>query len=134
MTGLVLGVLVLGNGLAAAPAGPAVPAAAHAIAREDGRSRLQLPKDLLIEDERNAVRSSWSQSAPPSSPSRSSRTARIVGVTIGAIGGFYAGGMLGYAIAQDDQDDDGVSGLPGVVIGAPIGAILGAWAGYQLTK
>jgi hypothetical protein len=46
-----------------------------------------------------------------------------------------AGGQIGYAVAQKrDVDDDGVSGLRGVVIGAPIGAVVGAVPGYQLTK
>jgi hypothetical protein len=45
-----------------------------------------------------------------------------------------AGGIIGYAITQESRDDDGVSGLRGVVIGAPIGAAAGAFIGYRLTK
>ena len=43
--------------------------------------------------------------------------------------------MIGFYVAQDrNADDDGVSGLKGVVIGAPLGAAVGALIGYQLTK
>jgi hypothetical protein len=141
MTGIVIGLLMLGNTVASVPIAE-LPAAelpmtntavVDAPTREDARPALRLPKDLLIEDGSGASRT-WVHTAQTSS-SGSSRTAKILGVAIGALGGFYAGGMLGYAIAQDrDRDDDGVSGLPGVMIGAPIGAILGAWAGYQLAK
>jgi hypothetical protein len=140
MTGIVIGLLMLGNTVGSTPAGPpaaelraATVAAAGAPTGTDTRPRLRLPADLLIE-EANGTTHAWAQ-APQTPNSGSSRTARIIGVALGAVGGFYAGGMLGYAIAQDrDRDDDGVSGLPGVMIGAPIGALLGAWAGYQLTK
>ena len=43
--------------------------------------------------------------------------------------------MIGYYTAMDpNADDDGVSGLRGVVIGAPIGAVVGAVIGFQLVK
>ena len=57
---------------------------------------------------------------------------KIIGTAVGAFGGFYAGGMIGFYTAMDrNVDDDGVSGLRGVVIGAPIGAVVGALSDFS---
>jgi hypothetical protein len=134
MNAIVLAVLMLGGDVTAAPA-TAPPSIELTTELEAGRPRLQLPKDLLLDAE--PVRPD--QQAPrisASGPPRSSPAiAKIVGVAVGAVGGFYAGGMIGYGVAQDrNRDDDGVSGLRGVVIGAPLGAVLGGLLGYHLAK
>jgi hypothetical protein len=64
-----------------------------------------------------------------------STAAEVLGAALGAVGGFWAGGRVGFYVAQDhDVNDDGVSGLRGVVIGAPVGAVIGAVLGYQVPK
>ena len=69
------------------------------------------------------------------SSKRFSKTERIIGVAVGAFGGFYLGGAIGYYATQcKNCDDDGTSGLKGVVIGAPIGAVVGAILGYRWTN
>jgi hypothetical protein len=70
----------------------------------------------------------------PAPAKRFSTTERIVITAVSALAGFYGGGLVGYAVAQDDKDDDGTSGLPGVMIGAPIGAAAGAIVAWKLTK
>jgi hypothetical protein len=43
--------------------------------------------------------------------------------------------MVGFYTTQDrNPDDDGVSGLKGIVIGAPIGAAIGAIIGYRIAR
>ena len=58
------------------------------------------------------------------------RTRKTMGAILGAIGGFYAGGAVGFALDRHNcRGDD--CGLAGAVVGAPIGAvaggIFGAW-------
>jgi hypothetical protein len=75
---------------------------------------------------------------PTAQPTRSARFnkgERLIVAAAGAFGGFLAGGAIGFYTTQCRQcDDDGVSGLRGVVIGAPIGAAVGAILGYRLTR
>jgi hypothetical protein len=55
---------------------------------------------------------------------------KVVGGAIGAVGGLFAGGMLGAALEPDCHCDD--PGLKGALIGAPIGAVAGAIVGVIL--
>jgi hypothetical protein len=97
--------------------------------------RLKLPSDLADERPQPLWRAETARKDQTTSVRQSSTAAKVIGVAIGGLGGFYAGGMIGFYLAQDkNADDDGVSGLRGVVIGAPIGAAVGALIGYQIAK
>jgi hypothetical protein len=100
----------------------------------EARATLKLPRGLAIEPSRSMWRFEASREAQAPAAKGSSKTARIVGTALGALGGLWAGGMIGYRVTQERTDDDGVSGLRGVVIGVPIGAAVGALLGYQLAK
>jgi hypothetical protein len=66
---------------------------------------------------------------------RHSTADRIIAVVAGGTLGFVAGGTIGAYIAGNrDNPDDDISALRGVVVGAPIGAAVGAFLGYRLTK
>jgi hypothetical protein len=136
MNELVLAVLMLGGAMHDVPARETTTLQlGFAPQRTDEGTGLRLPQQQdLIADDLQRARPRRADASSFTSTS-SSRTARIIGVAVGAVGGFYAGGMAGYALAQDkDRDDDGVSGLRGVVIGAPIGALIGGLIGYQVAK
>ncbi len=68
----------------------------------------------------------------PARVSRFSRSDRINAVVAGVCGGWMAGGAIGWIATSKPQDD--VSGLRGVMIGAPVGAVVGAVVAYRLTK
>jgi hypothetical protein len=138
MTGLVIGMAMLVSVAGAPPVSetvttttvtrPSVEQTAEPVAR------LKLPSDLM-----NAQpQPRWRGERPrtqTTSARQSSTFAKVVGLAVGGLGGFYAGGMIGFHLAQDkNADDDGVSGLRGVVIGAPVGAAVGALIGYQVAK
>ncbi len=55
---------------------------------------------------------------------------RILGGIVGGTGGFFAGGYIGAAIDGDCGGCDD-PGLKGALIGMPIGAAIGAWAGQR---
>ncbi len=55
---------------------------------------------------------------------------KILGASIGALGGFFGGGYLGAAIEGDRCHCDD-PGLKGAVIGAPIGAAVGGILGFN---
>ena len=99
------------------------------------RLTLELPADLVTEASRPVWRLESSRAAQTTAANRPSTFARVIGTALGGLGGFYAGGAIGFYAAQDhDVDDDGVSGLRGVVIVAPVGAALGALIGYKLVR
>ena len=130
MTGIMLAMLLLVSPAdevrGAEPAGAAI---------VDTRPRLKLPHDLVTEPSRPVWRLEPSHDAQATAANRPSTTARVIGAALGGLGGFYAGGMIGFYVAQDrDVYGDGVSGLRGVVIGAPVGAALGALIGYKLVR
>jgi hypothetical protein len=86
-----------------------------------------------------AARTSIANSTPPVSQrrgharrSRWTTADRVIAVAAGASLGWVAGGAIGWVATADRNDD--VSGLRGVVIGAPVGAVAGALVGYRLTK
>jgi hypothetical protein len=65
---------------------------------------------------------------------RFSKVDRIIAVVAGTCIGWVAGGAIGWAATASSDPDDDVSGLRGVIIGAPIGAAAGAIIGFRLTK
>lgn len=138
MNGIVLGIVMLAASAGASSApDPTVPPAASAVVDWDAAGpALTLPRVLVDEPSLPAWRLDAQQNAQVTTAARGSSTvAKIIGTAVGAVGGFYAGGMIGFYTAQDRHaDDDGVSGLRGVVIGAPIGALVGAVLGYQVAK
>ena len=139
MTGIVLGVVmaVVSSAVSPAPgaAETAITSAAPAISRTGtARPGLKLPRDLVAAQSWPVWRIESTHEAQAPAVTRPSRAARIIGTVIGGAGGYWAGGMLGYAATQKSTDDDGVSGLRGMLIGAPIGAAVGALIGYQLAK
>lgn len=97
-------------------------------------ARLKLPGGLIYEQPQPRWRADRARTQTTSAR-QSSTLAKVIGLAVGGLGGFYAGGMIGFHLAQDrNADDDGVSGLRGVVIGAPAGAAVGALIGYQIAK
>jgi hypothetical protein len=140
MNGIVLGLGILVSSAAGSPgmeSGSLGTAPVEVIVDRSSEASptLRLPATFSHEAARPAWELATSRATAPPAVNRSSKAARIVGVALGGLGGFFAGGMAGYALAaKRDVDDDGVSGLRGVVIGAPIGAVVGAVIGYQLTK
>jgi hypothetical protein len=139
MNGIVLGMVMLVSAAGVASdsdtPGATVGPAAGITSVADEAPALILPRDLL--DQQSRALSGFDSSRRAQAPvaTRSSTTARVVGVAVGAFAGFIAGGHIGYKVAQQrDVYDDGVSGLRGVVIGAPLGAVVGAMIGYQLAK
>jgi hypothetical protein len=139
MNGIAVGVALLVSSAGVSPA--PVPEPFHAIAAPSAytfdlsdaaaTSRSlshHLPGDRL----RVRSRRGSPQAVPAAPAKRCSRVARILAVAASGFGGWVAGGAIGY-VATARPDDD-VSGLRGVVIGAPIGAAVGAIIGYRLTK
>jgi hypothetical protein len=91
---------------------PAEPAAAT----KPASSRSALPPPRLAQN--------------TASGSRSARALkRIVGGVVGGAGGFMVGGLVGSKLEPNCRCDD--PGLRGFLIGAPIGAALGALAGVM---
>ena len=138
MNPIVLGMVMLASSAGISPArDTTVAPAASAVARWDDASQaLRLPRVLVDKPPLPAWRFDPPRNAQATAPAGGSSTAaKIIGAAVGAFGGFYAGGMIGYFTAMDPNvDDDGVSGLRGVVIGAPLGAVVGALIGLQLAK
>jgi hypothetical protein len=111
------------------------PAALAVNLANDEVPALRLPSVLPAEAARPTWQRMAARTAQARPANRSSKAARVLGIALGGFGGFMAGGAIGYSVAsKPDTDDDGVSGLRGVVIGAPIGAVVGAVIGYGLTK
>ena len=63
----------------------------------------------------------------PPAPTKAKRSVarRVAYISIGAVGGFFAGGFLGAAIEGDRCNCDD-PGFLGAIIGAPVGAATGA--------
>ena len=72
------------------------------------------------------------QSTPAPSQTRERRNRKIAGLILGGLGGFFAGGFIGAKVEPNCGCDD--PGLQGFIIGAPIGTILGAIAGYKIAS
>jgi len=71
-------------------------------------------------------------SRPTYRPQRVSAVARVGVIALGAFGGSIAGGYVGAKLEPNCRCDD--PGLKGLLIGAPIGAILGGIAAAYLTR
>ena len=67
-------------------------------------------------------------------PKRVNNIVRALAIGAGAGAGFMAGARIGWEVTPKRGPDDDVSGLKGLMVGAPIGAVLGAVLGWQLTK
>ena len=57
----------------------------------------------------------------------------VVGLVLGAIGGFVAGGLIGAEVSASSCHCANPE-LHGFVIGAPIGAVVGGFLGYALAR
>jgi len=72
---------------------------------------------------------------PQGRASRFSRIERAIAIGAGTVIGFYAGAAVGWrATADPSNRDDDTSGLRGVMIGAPLGAVAGAVIATVLTR
>jgi hypothetical protein len=73
--------------------------------------------------------------AGTSIPKPHSKLDRIIAVAAGTSLGFVLGGTIGGHLTENRRNpDDDTSALRGIMIGAPIGAVLGGLTGYWLTK
>jgi hypothetical protein len=72
--------------------------------------------------------------AQTTTPKRYNMTDRIIATVAGACVGWIAGGTIGFRATSTSNPDDDTSGLRGMMIGAPIGAVAGALIGNRLTK
>jgi hypothetical protein len=54
---------------------------------------------------------------------------KVLGGVIGAVGGFFGGGILGAKLEPDCNCDD--PGFRGALIGAPVGAVIGGILGAK---
>ena len=136
MIGIGLGMLLLASCAGTPPVldNTVLPAAPAVVVEDDAGPTLKLPR-ILVDDPLPGWRLDSPQRGQAAAAPRTSTAAKIIGTAVGALGGFWAGGAIGFYTAQDpNADDDGVSGLRGVVIGAPIGALVGAVIGYQVAK
>lgn len=57
----------------------------------------------------------------------------VLGLVLGAIGGFVAGGVIGAAVSSQSCNCSNPE-LHGFVIGAPIGAVVGGFLGFALAR
>jgi predicted lipid-binding transport protein (Tim44 family) len=139
MTGLVIGMAILLSAAGTPPdsesAGTTVDTRPSVERQCEPRARLTLSGDLPDDRSQPLWRAEKAPTARTTSARQSSTAAKVIGIALGGLAGFYAGGMIGFYLAQHKHvDDDGVSGLRGVVIGAPVGAAAGALIGYQIAK
>lgn len=141
MNTIALGLAMLVSSSALSPAleAPRDPPASFTFNLPDApATRLNSPYRLLNEQPRplwqGASRHGSLRAAQATPAKRFSRTERIIAIAGGACGGWLAGGAIGWAATSTSDPDDDVSGLRGVMIGAPIGAGIGAFVGYWLTK
>jgi hypothetical protein len=125
MTGLLIGVALLASPAAPAPTpGPLHAAIAPGVFSVEFQN--SAPRDLRRQP--SVVRS------PAAARTRHSRMDRIIAVAAGVSIGWVVGGGIGYAVTPKRGPYDDTSGLKGMIIGAPIGAVAGALLGYRLTK
>ena len=129
MNGLILGAAIVVSSTAAAPT---VESSRAAVAP----SVFTFGLPVTTGPSRDAfLRPLASPSKQTTTGKRHSKTDRIIAVVAGVCVGFVVGGTIGaYAAENRDNPDDDISPLRGVMIGAPIGAVLGGFGGYWLTK
>lgn len=70
--------------------------------------------------------------ARTASRAQTSKGTKIAAAVVGAVGGFFGGAALGYAVDRGCGCDD--AGLKGMAVGGPIGAIAGAVFGTWLVS
>ena len=139
MTEIVLGVamLVSSTGISPAAATPqalVVPAAFTFELPDGAATSRNLPHRLPNEQSRPVWRRGSLQAAQTMPANRPTRIERILVIAAGSVSGFWAGGAIGFYATPKKSKYDDVSGLKGMMIGAPIGALVGAVIGHRLTK
>ena len=91
------------------------------------RLKLPTPEKVAAMSRERLAAPTWP--APPSiQKQRRSVGRKVIGATLGAVGGLFAGGYLGAKIEGDGCGCDD-PGLKGALIGAPIGLITGGVLG-----
>ena len=126
LTGIVLGIAI------AASTAPAP----RAQVTHPTEPRIVFDYDLSnVPLSRRADAAPWSTTASFSPAKRHSKMDRIIAVAAGTSLGFVLGGTIGGHLTENrDNPDDDTSPLRGIMIGAPIGAVLGGLTGYWLTR
>jgi hypothetical protein len=124
MNGLLLGMAMLASSTATSPT-PGPPYFAAAARMVSFEVQQAAPRRLR--------QSALLQSATAVKP-RHSKVDRIIAVAAGVSIGWVVGGGIGFAVTPKRGPYDDTSGLKGMMIGAPIGAVAGALLGYRLTK
>jgi hypothetical protein len=136
MSGMLFGVLMLVSSAGTSPDVLSPPAAAE---RADftyelpERTTRDLPGGLLKDLSRPGPERGLAGSAQAMGAKRP-KVDRILAVAAGACLGFVTGGRIGFAVTPKRGPYDDTSGLKGVMIGAPIGGVVGALIGYRLSK
>ena len=137
-SGLVLGIAMLVSSTGVSPAleTTSSPLAPPAFTFELPRVAIPLDAGSPLPNER--LRPVWRRGTLPpvqSKPGkRFSPTDRVIAVAAGVVVGWVAGGAIGYKLTDNpDNPDDDTSGLRGVIVGAPLGAAVGAILGWRLT-
>ena len=124
MTELLLGVAMLA--CSTAPAPPEQPPHVAVAPRIFNVERYERPfRDPV--PERRAARTA-------AATTKGSRVDRIIAIAAGVSIGWVVGGGIGYGVTPKRGPYDDTSGLKGMMIGAPVGAVAGALLGYRLTK
>lgn len=121
-----LALAVCSGSLCPAPTPPStIVPSASAVTLREAVARASVPHDLArVERQQQAAR-----------VSRHSKVDRAIATVAGVALGWVVGGAIGYyATANRDNPDDDTSGLRGVIIGAPLGAIAGGVIGWRLTR
>lgn len=128
MNGLLLGVAMLVSSTAAAPP-PEVARAPVALVTFTFGLPATVPESTGFSRERRG-----SASLSSTTRKRFSKMDRAIATAAGICLGWVGGGAIGFAVTPKRGPYDDTSGLKGMIIGAPIGAIAGGLIGYRLTK
>jgi hypothetical protein len=139
MNGILLGMAMLVSSAGASPADVTLPSlaapAAVTLDLSDAPATSRPPARFTLD---TGIRPLWSReplrAVQTTTSSRYSKLEKVVAIAAGVVGGFWTGGAIGYYVTPKRSKYDDVSGLKGLVIGAPIGAAVGALIGYRLTK
>lgn len=138
MTGMLLGLAMLVPTVVGAPETdrPRGLLARSAVAIElpADRHALAAPRISLEEQFRPASRGASRVQSQPARVPRFSLTERIIAVAAGTCVGWFGGGAIGWELTKGSHPDDDTSGLRGVIVGAPLGAAVGAFVGFRLTR